>query len=103
MKYIPSIINDVIGCSGHGLHFDVNAKPLASFVLLPVFNGLGDSADEDPRSNIMCNRRDHFGLRITDQKSWEETIARENLTVLYRGPIQWPHNTSWYVTDPTLW
>jgi len=45
----------------------------------------------------------HFGLRISDQKEWEATIERENLTVLYNGPISWPHNTSWYVTDPTGW
>ncbi len=45
----------------------------------------------------------HFGLRITDQKEWEATIERENLTILYNGPISWPHNTSWYVTDPTGW
>lgn len=43
----------------------------------------------------------HFGLRITDQAAWEETIVREKLTVLYSGPIEWPHSTSWYVTDPT--
>lgn len=45
----------------------------------------------------------HFGLRITDRTAWEETITRENLTVLYDGPVVWPHSTSWYVQDPTGW
>jgi catechol 2,3-dioxygenase-like lactoylglutathione lyase family enzyme len=43
----------------------------------------------------------HFGLRIIDRKEWEETVAREDLKVLYGGPIDWSHSTSWYVTDPT--
>jgi 4-hydroxyphenylpyruvate dioxygenase-like putative hemolysin len=34
----------------------------------------------------------HFGLRITDQDAWEKVIARENIKVLYDGPIRWPHS-----------
>ena len=49
------------------------------------------------------HRINHFGFRITDRKEWETIIERENLTVLYNGPISWPHSTSWYVTDPTGW
>jgi len=45
----------------------------------------------------------HFGLRITDRGAWEETIAREEIEVLYGGPVHWPHSTSWYVQDPTGW
>lgn len=45
----------------------------------------------------------HFGLRITGRSDWEETIGRENIEVLYDGPIRWPHSTSWYITDPTGW
>jgi len=45
----------------------------------------------------------HFGLRITDQDEWEKTIARENIEVLYDGPVRWPHSTSWYISDPTGW
>ncbi len=43
----------------------------------------------------------HFGLRITDRDDWEKTIGRENIEVLYDGPIRWPHSTSWYIKDPT--
>jgi len=43
----------------------------------------------------------HFGLRITDRKSWEETVKREGIEVNYGGPVRWPHSTAWYVTDPT--
>ncbi len=43
----------------------------------------------------------HFGLRITDREAWEETMVREDIEVLYDGPIRWAHSTSWYITDPT--
>jgi len=45
----------------------------------------------------------HFGLRITDRQAWQNVIEKEGLTVLYGGPVTWPHSTSWYVTDPTGW
>lgn len=45
----------------------------------------------------------HFGLRIDDQKVWEETIKRENVHILYGGPIRWPKSISWYIKDPTGW
>ncbi|MHC4934280.1 MAG: VOC family protein [Planctomycetota bacterium] len=43
----------------------------------------------------------HFGLRITDRESWEETVKREGIEVNYGGPVRWPHSTAWYVSDPT--
>ncbi|MHC4223605.1 MAG: VOC family protein [Planctomycetota bacterium] len=43
----------------------------------------------------------HFGLRITDRESWEETVKREGIELNYGGPVRWPHSTAWYVTDPT--
>ena len=43
----------------------------------------------------------HFGLRITDRQAWEKTISRENIELLYDGPIRWLHSTSWYIEDPT--
>ena len=43
----------------------------------------------------------HFGLRITDRKAWEETVEREKIPVLYDGEVHWPHSSSWYITDPT--
>jgi catechol 2,3-dioxygenase-like lactoylglutathione lyase family enzyme len=45
----------------------------------------------------------HFGLRITDEKEWLDIIERENLEILYDGPIRWPHSTAWYLKDPTGW
>jgi len=44
----------------------------------------------------------HFGLRITDRKAWEETIAREKVACVY-SDFRYPHSTSWYVVDPTGW
>ena len=43
----------------------------------------------------------HFGLRITDGADWERTVQREQVEVLYGGPVRWPHSTAWYVADPT--
>ncbi len=43
----------------------------------------------------------HFGLRITNQDEWLETVAREKLDILYNGVIGWPKSCSWYLTDPT--
>lgn len=43
----------------------------------------------------------HFGLRITDRRKWEETLKRENLSVLYGGEVSWNNSSSWYLHDPT--
>ncbi len=45
----------------------------------------------------------HFGLRITDEAEWLETVKREGLEILYDGPVRWPHATAWYLLDPTGW
>ncbi len=45
----------------------------------------------------------HYGLRITDKREWLATVERESLTILYDGPIRWPHATAWYILDPTGW
>jgi catechol 2,3-dioxygenase-like lactoylglutathione lyase family enzyme len=47
------------------------------------------------------HRVHHFGLRITDREAWEATVTREALPVRYGGAYEWPHSTSWYVTDPS--
>ncbi len=43
----------------------------------------------------------HFGLRIDDAAAWKDTVKREDIEVLYDGPVSWPHSTAWYVRDPT--
>jgi len=53
-----------------------------------------------PRGDEAEHGVNHFGLRITDRKEWERTLAREGVEVHY-GPIRWPHSTAWYVSDPT--
>ncbi|MCH7762561.1 MAG: VOC family protein [Candidatus Marinimicrobia bacterium] len=45
----------------------------------------------------------HFGLRIDNLKEWEKTIERENIVVMYEGPIRWPKSLAWYIKDPTGW
>jgi len=43
----------------------------------------------------------HFGIRITDVEAWKATIEREQIPIIYGGPIDWLHSTAWYVADPT--
>ncbi len=43
----------------------------------------------------------HYGLRITDEAAWVETLSREGVGVLYGGVVDWPHSKAWYVRDPT--
>ena len=43
----------------------------------------------------------HFGLRITNEEAWLETVDQEKIEVLYGGEIAWPHSRSWYIKDPT--
>lgn len=43
----------------------------------------------------------HFALRITDQKAWEQLVEREGVEVFYGGAFRWPYSTSWYVRDPS--
>jgi len=43
----------------------------------------------------------HFGLRITDRKKWQDIVDKESLEVLYGGEVRYPKSTSWYVLDPT--
>ena len=73
-------------------------------VMLCIYQ-FGDCRLEDrfAMRNMGLHGTNHFGLRITDRVAWEKTIARENIKVLYDGPIIWPHSTSWYITDPTGW
>ena len=44
----------------------------------------------------------HVGFRITDRRTWEETIKREKVHCVYAS-WRYPHSTSWYVVDPTGW
>lgn len=43
----------------------------------------------------------HFSFRITDRDAWEETVAREGVTLHYGGEIRNAHSSAWYLDDPT--
>jgi catechol 2,3-dioxygenase-like lactoylglutathione lyase family enzyme len=43
----------------------------------------------------------HFALRIQDREGWERVLREQRLRTYYGSPVQYPHSTSWYVTDPT--
>ena len=52
--------------------------------------------DKGPQHTIY-----HFGLRITDREAWLLKIEEHNLELDFDGETDYPHSTSWYVTDPT--
>ncbi len=43
----------------------------------------------------------HWGLRITDKAAWLRTIEQHDLDLEFGGESDYPHSTSWYVSDPT--
>lgn len=43
----------------------------------------------------------HFGLRVSDEATWRQTVEREAPRLLFGGVVSWPHSTAWYVADPT--
>ena len=43
----------------------------------------------------------HFSLRINDRKTWEETVAKQNIAVQFGGAYEYPNSSSWYINDPT--
>lgn len=45
----------------------------------------------------------HFGLKIEDKERWEKYIQENNISILYGGPIEWPHSIAWYIKDPSGW
>ena len=56
------------------------------------------------RFNLADRRQhgmNHFALRVVDRKQWESLVDELELDVLYGGPVNWPHSTSWYIKDPT--
>jgi catechol 2,3-dioxygenase-like lactoylglutathione lyase family enzyme len=43
----------------------------------------------------------HFGLRITDREAWLAKVEEYELALDFGGVNDYPHSTSWYVTDPS--
>lgn len=56
--------------------------------------------NEDVEAGKNGSTLNHFGVRISNREQWEETIEREDIIVLYDGPVRWPHSTAWYIHDP---
>ena len=60
---------------------------------------------ESPKRDILDSERFHqiyhFGLRIENREQWEQTLRQESIPTHYGSPVQYPHSTSWYVTDPS--
>ena len=53
-------------------------------------------ADGGPRHTIY-----HFGLRITDREAWLGKIEEHRIELEFGGENDYPHSSSWYVSDPS--
>lgn len=42
----------------------------------------------------------HFGIRVSDEREWQEKVDRFKLKVKYGGVCEYPRSKSWYVADP---
>ena len=54
---------------------------------------------KNPADSKGFHRTYHFGLRITDRESWENTVKEEKVDVDHEW--KYPHSYSWYVNDPS--
>ena len=43
----------------------------------------------------------HFALRITNGPAFYELLKRREIPLLFDGPVEWPHSTSYYIADPS--
>lgn len=43
----------------------------------------------------------HWGLRILDREEWLRKVKVYNLDLEFGGEVEYPHSSSWYVSDPT--
>ena len=43
----------------------------------------------------------HFGIRISDAKKWQQVVEEQKIKLHYGGAIKYRHSTSWYVHDPS--
>jgi len=57
--------------------------------------------DGDALKERKLHGLNHFALKITERKIWEDTVRKEQIKINYGGPVKWPNSTSWYVNDPT--
>ena len=43
----------------------------------------------------------HFGIRVSDEVAWKQTVQENQLKLYYGGQINYPNSKSWYVHDPS--
>jgi len=43
----------------------------------------------------------HFALRITNGPAFYELLKQLDIPLLFDGPVEWPHSTSYYIADPS--
>lgn len=43
----------------------------------------------------------HFGIRVSDQKAWEEKLKTFQLRLNYGGVVEYPFSKSYYISDPS--
>lgn len=58
---------------------------------------VGPSFPERPAHLTMS----HFALRIDNGPAFYQLLRERGVPLLFDGPVEWPHSTSYYVADPS--
>lgn len=66
-----------------------------------VMNEFKDRSLEDETRPATYHKIYHFGIRVSDVKTWERTVKENNMALNYGDVVQYPHSRSWYVRDPS--
>ena len=74
----------------------------AGDALLAIYETAGREVPSGEQlARLGHHRVAHVGLRITDERAWLETVARERVNVDHVA--EYPHSKSWYIVDPSGW
>lgn len=74
---------------------------LASDDSMIVISEYSEKQNADAAPENSFHRIYHFGIRVTDRKTWENKVRDFKLTLYYGGVIDYPFSSSWYVHDPS--
>jgi len=82
----------------------VSNKPWAIVVYDDYMICMGENRELNKAHHYTENKSHavgHFGIRVSDDKVWEQKIKKFDLELYYGGVSEHPHSKSWYVRDPS--
>jgi catechol 2,3-dioxygenase-like lactoylglutathione lyase family enzyme len=85
------------GVGTKGQHWSI----VASNDSMIVMTEQKDLKPADTKNTEGKHRIYHFGIRVSDEKAWEDRIKTFQLELNYGGAIEYPYSRSYYVNDPS--